>query len=40
MRNVEGLTFVEWLAASGGESKDTEVLRLAWERGEDPTEYR
>ncbi len=36
--NNEGLTFHEWLAASGWE--DSRKVRKAWRSGEDPTDWR
>lgn len=41
--NVEGLSFREWLLASGYQSQQElapKRLRDAWNAGEDPTEYR
>lgn len=39
-RNVEGLTFSEWLSAVPSRPKnDREKLRQAWLVGEDPTEH-
>ena len=37
-KNSEGLTFREWLNASG--LPYTWAARQAWERGEDPTEHK
>jgi hypothetical protein len=36
--NDEGLTFYEWIAASGCE--DSRRVRKAWRAGEDPTDWR
>lgn len=43
--NPQGVTWLEWVAAAGEDPKNltstaTSVLYKAWERGEDPTEYR
>jgi hypothetical protein len=41
VRNAEGLTIDEWLAAAGRTSTESQYdLRAAWRAGEDPTEYK
>ena len=44
MRNGNGLTFEEWLAAAGKDASQRGPIRLiwasAWEGGEDPCEWK
>jgi hypothetical protein len=38
--NENGLTFERWAYAAGTSPEAASHLRPAWERGEDPAEYR
>lgn len=41
VKNREGLTYAEWLAAAtlGGKFSEDDRHRKAWREGEDPTEW-
>jgi hypothetical protein len=38
--NREGLSFIDWVAALGGVRLQVNAAHMAWQRGEDPTDYR